>query len=353
MDLGSINQQPPTGTIPTGFPAGADSQVTVKLEPDSREDIIIQAIEGAKKSVWLEMYTFTDPRVANVLVQAAQSGIDVQVLYEQSMPQDALCPPGQQFPTWAHVNKAFGVYGHAYAVCHAKFMIIDGGIDGQEQAYIMTTNFTSEALGGNQECTNREYVVIDTNPQDIDMLMTIFQADRDGAALPPSITSSPTNNVIVSPIKAHAIFRSLLDSATQSIAIQVEAIKDPSNGNPNAQRLSIEGALLNAAQRSVDVKLMLPPLPGDITTCRTIKNDAAVAILRQGTPPVQVKTDSKYYMHAKLIIIDQHLAFVGSQNLTRESLNNNREVGILISNPLEVQKLVDTFAGDWSGPPGP
>ena len=58
-------------------------------------------------------------------------------------------------------------------------------------------------------------------------------------------------------------------------------------------------------------------------------------------------------MHAKLIIVDQRLAFVGSQNFTRESLNYNREVGILIKNANVVKTLTMTFMADWAGTQAP
>ncbi len=49
------------------LPAGANTDVTVSMEPESKEAIIIQAIEEAKSSIWAEMYTFTDAHVAGAL----------------------------------------------------------------------------------------------------------------------------------------------------------------------------------------------------------------------------------------------------------------------------------------------
>ena len=40
-------------------------------------------------------------------------------------------------------------------------------------------------------------------------------------------------------------------------------------------------------------------------------------------------------------------AFVGSENLTANSLNNNREVGILLDDAILVGKLASTAAQDW------
>ena len=81
----------------------------------------------------------------------------------------------------------------------------------------------------------------------------------------------------------------------------------------------------------------------------TVENNAAIGNLQAGTPSITITTLAQYYMHAKLIIIDQRLAFVGSQNLTRVSLNNNREVGIIIKNADSVKTLSTTFMLDWVG----
>jgi len=110
-------------------------------------------------------------------------------------------------------------------------------------------------------------------------------------------------------------------------------------------------SLLDAVQSRhlQDIKIMLPPLPGALTTMPTVDNTAAIGGLQAGTSSITITTQAQYYMHAKLIIIDQRLAFVGSQNLTREALNYNREVGIMLKNAESVKTLSTTFLSDWVG----
>ena len=138
----------------------------------------------------------------------------------------------------------------------------------------------------------------------------------------------------------------LLDSAKQTIFIQTEEINDPVTGGTLAQSWSIEGELIHAANRGVQVQIMMP-LKG-LGGPNPIDNTEVIQTRLNGIPNLQIKTGSQYYMHAKLIIIDQNLAFVGSQNLVRASLDYNREVGILISSASEVQKLCQTFGMDWA-----
>jgi cardiolipin synthase len=344
MSSGWSNSHPSPSPRPFVLPSGADAAVTLFVEPESKEDVILNAIDAAQQSIWIEMYQFTDGRVANKLVakKAANPNLDLQLLYDPKSLPAALSLNGQPLPNWVQPNKAVKADGNPVGYCHAKFMIIDGS-----SAYIMTANFTEAALGGTTEATNRDYIIRDTDPQDILMLQAIFQADRQGNPLSPQ--TAP--NLVVTDLNAHALLRALLDSAQQSIYIQVEALADPHSGGRLAQSQSIEGALLAAAQARglQDIKIMLPPLPGALTTMLTVDNSVAIRDLQAGTPPIAITTQAQYYMHAKLIIIDQRLAFVGSQNLTRESLNYNREVGIILKNAECVKTLSTTFMADWVG----
>ena len=344
MSSGWFHQQPSSSIPPIVLPSGADANVTLFLEPESKEDVILNAIEAAQQSIWIEMYEFTDVNVANKLLakKAANPNFDLQFLYEHRNFPSVLSPDGQQLPGWVQFNQAIKTDGNPVGYHHAKFMIIDGNT-----AYIMTANFTEAALGGSSGTANREYIICDTDPQDIQTLQAIFIADQQGKPLPSHLPP----NLVVTDINAHAMLRALLDSAQQSIYIQVESIADPNIGSRQAQSRSIEGALLDAVQppRNVqDIKIMLPPLPSANTTMLTVDNSAAIKDLSIA-PSIAITTSAQYYMHAKLILIDQQIAFIGSQNLTRESLNYNREVGIIISNAAIIKVLSTTFTYDWLG----
>ncbi len=342
MSSGWSDSQPSPSTPPLVLPSGADASVTLFVEPESKEDVILNAIDAAQQSIWIEMYEFTDGTVANKLLakKAANPNLDVQLLYDPKHVPAVLSPDGQHLPTWAQPNQAVKADGNPVGFCHAKFMLIDA-----RSAYIMTANFTEAALGGTAEATNREYIICDTDPQDIQMLQAIFRADRQGTPL----ASQTAPNLVVTDLSA--LLRALLGSAQQSIYIQVESLADPHSGGRLAQSQSIEGALLDAAQsrRLQDIKIMLPPLPGALTMMPTVDNTAAIGGLQAGTTSITITTQAQYYMHAKLIIIDQRLAFVGSQNLTREALNYNREVGIILKNAESVKTLSTAFLSDWVG----
>src|SRR6266699_3713351 len=298
--------------------------VQVFVEPDSGEHVITDAIRSAKKSVWLEIYLLTDRNVISALEEDANRGIDVRVMLEPH-------PFGGGGSPTRTIDqlKAAGVKAQetspSFPLTHEKGMIIDGNT-----AFIMTSNFTRSALGGSSGSSgfrNREYDIVDTNPQDVQAVSAIFQADWDRTT-----AQFNDSNLVVSPVNSRHDFTSLINSAHHTLLIEAEEMNDS----------AIEQALANAAQHGVQVEVILPTAnisSGD-------SNSQGIATIKQGG--VQVREDPQLYMHAKIIIVDGRTAFVGSENISTQSLDQNRELGIIISDSSVLNKLQTTFQSDWS-----
>jgi phosphatidylserine/phosphatidylglycerophosphate/cardiolipin synthase-like enzyme len=62
---------------------------------------------------------------------------------------------------------------------------------------------------------------------------------------------------------------------------------------------------------------------------------------------VQVEEDHHLYMHAKIIVVDNQQAFVGSENISTASLDHNRELGLIVSDQNVLTTLQQTFQQDW------
>ena len=55
----------------------------------------------------------------------------------------------------------------------------------------------------------------------------------------------------------------------------------------------------------------------------------------------------KPYLHTKMILIDDEILLLGSMNLSANSLDNNREIWILLNDPDLIWEFKKTFAQDW------
>jgi phosphatidylserine/phosphatidylglycerophosphate/cardiolipin synthase-like enzyme len=52
-------------------------------------------------------------------------------------------------------------------------------------------------------------------------------------------------------------------------------------------------------------------------------------------------------LHARAMVRDSTHVFVGSQSLRRAELDERREVGLIIHNPVVARRMIDVFDADW------
>ena len=100
--------------------------------PDHLGKIFYKEIKQAKTHIDLYIYSLTDPNVVKVLNQAAQKGLQVQVIYDTKTDPRAfrqLDPNITQHPI------------RSSALMHRKILVID-----QQKVWIGSANFTSESL---------------------------------------------------------------------------------------------------------------------------------------------------------------------------------------------------------------
>ena len=53
------------------------------------------------------------------------------------------------------------------------------------------------------------------------------------------------------------------------------------------------------------------------------------------------------YNHTKIIIIDHSVMLLGSMNMSANSLDNNREYGVIIRDPGLIAQVESGFEADW------
>jgi phosphatidylserine/phosphatidylglycerophosphate/cardiolipin synthase-like enzyme len=205
----------------------------------------------------------------------------------------------------------------AYTYTHAKMLIIDGAT-----LFVLTANLSQSGLGGSSLGRNREYGVIDTHGDDVAEAVAIFQADWNRTQ--PVLHDT---NMVVSPVNSRAKITALIASAQSSLLIEDEEMYDTSS----------EDGLIAAARRGVSVRLILPG-SADIETADVVR-------LKAGG--VQLVYVSAPFIHAKVIVADGRLAFVGSENFSATSLDENREIGLLLSDTTALATITTTFERDW------
>jgi phosphatidylserine/phosphatidylglycerophosphate/cardiolipin synthase-like enzyme len=103
-------------------------------------------------------------------------------------------------------------------------------------------------------------------------------------------------------------------------------------------------ALANAESRGVRVRVILEEHPfgmfGD--------QSEALARLDEAGADAKWGLESLQFTHAKYIVIDQRVALVMNQNLTRSAFNGNREFGVITTSPDVVSQAQGIFDADWA-----
>ncbi len=299
--------------------SGGAPHVTVFVEPQAGEAPVLQAIRSAQSSVWVEVFLLTDYNVIYALEDAAQRGVDVRVLLDTNPYGVGTTTPQQTLQKLQAAGvKAKGA-NPAFHYTHEKAIIVDNAT-----LYLLTANLSKSGLGGSSYADNREFGVIDTDATDVREAAAIFQADW--AHTTPTL-SDP--NLIVSPVNARQRLLAFIEGAHSTLVVEDEEMYDT----------QVENALIAAANRGVDVEMVLPK-----PSASSSGSDVA-ALLRGG---VHVRYITNVYMHAKMMVADGHLGFVGSENFSANSLDDNRELGILIADQSAIATLTHTFQQDWS-----
>ncbi|MBI4787599.1 MAG: hypothetical protein HY782_11190 [Chloroflexi bacterium] len=310
----AIGCGPAFGSAPA-TPVGQVVYLQPFLQPDANHEPVLSAIKAAKKSIRMEMHLLNDKDVIDALKRARGRGVDVRVIVE-SQPLGAGAGNKPAIAELQQANIGVKTGNPAYPLTHSKVIVID-----ETTALIMTLDQTRAAFS-----TNREFGIIDSDPDDVAEILAVLDADWNRQ---PVTVTNP--NLVWGPVNSRARLLALMDSATRTLDIEAEQMQDD----------EIADRLIAAVQRGVAVRvIMSPSLSGPDP------NAAGREKIKRGGVGVRlVKTP---YMHARMIVADNARGFIGSQGFSPAALDLNRELGLLTTNKRVVDGLAATFYADWN-----
>ena len=291
-----------------------DSQIELIIEPDMGKTPILSAIKDAKSSIDLEIYLFSDTDILQELENAKKRGVNVRVILEEN--------PYGGFSSNTETKNKLAYYGidwkwdnKNYEFTHSKFLIIDS-----KTGYIMNLNLSNASF-----TKNREFAIVTTDKTVIEELKNIFEADWNRKPYNP-----PENSpLVVSPENSRDKLKTLLQRSRGEILIYAEVLDDQ----------EIKDILKQRRAFGAEVKVILADPESIPSNADTVKE-----LSRYGVDCKYVFTP---YIHAKVIIVDETYAFIGSENLTTNSLDENREVGVIISDKGIISQIADKFVSDF------
>ncbi len=286
---------------------GAQTNLTLFVEPDDGRQPLLDVINSAQKEILLTVYLLSDPDVELYLAEAEKRGVEVKVLLEEHPFGGAsLNPAAKKVLEQAGAEVRWANPG--FTLTHEKTIVVDGRV-----VCVLTMNLSKTAFA-----KNREYNACDQDPGDVTEAKTIFTADWERKGYAPS-----QPNLVVSPDNSRGKLTAFIKSAKKSLDVEVEVLQDSRMIDLLAQKAT-----------EIPVRIILPPVSKVDTNKKALEK-------------LKAKTLSSPYIHAKLIVVDGERAYLGSVNLSGQSLDQNRELGILISQGDIIERITQIFDRDW------
>jgi phosphatidylserine/phosphatidylglycerophosphate/cardiolipin synthase-like enzyme len=271
----------------------------------ARDDLRLyftQAIDQAKKSVTLSIYTITDPMIISSLRKKAKEGIPVTVI------TDAKTAAGLKEKLGHEVKID---YRFLKGIMHRKILVIDG-----ELAWIGSANMTTESLR-----MHGNLVVGIADPQ----VARYLEENMFNAADPYRTFNFQGQEVDISfqPEDREEVYRieRLIRSAKKSLKIAMFTWTNK----------DLAQAVIDVRKKGIDVQVVMD---------RQQANGASgkiAALLYKRDIPVRLSTGPGL-LHYKFALIDDKTLISGSANWTRAAFNQNEESVIIIHDLNEEQQ---------------
>lgn len=271
----------------------------VIVQPDAGVSPVIHAIRLARKKIDVAIFRLDRKEVEQALAAAVQRGVHVRALI-------------------AHTNRggearlrkleqrllAGGIMvtrtGDDLLRYHGKFMIAD------EVLHLFGFNFTKLDID-----KSRSFAIATRDRRTVKDAMSLFEADSTRQAYTPS-----RSNLVVSPESARDQLSAFIKGARRELSIYDLKIQD-------------RGMIKLLEER--------------------LKKGVVIRVIggaKKLNEKIEVRKP-RIRLHVRAIVRDGTRAFVGSQSLRTDELQNRREVGLLISNPSVTRKLTQVFEADW------
>ena len=270
------------------------------VQPEAGVVPIVKAIKTARKKVDIFIFRFDREEVEKALIAAVLRGVTVRALI-------------------AHTNRggearlrkleqrllAGGVLvsrtSDDLVRYHAKYMIVDSTL------HLFGFNFTKLDVD-----KSRSFAISTRDQRAVQEATKLFESDVTRQPFAPG-----RSTLVVSPDNARATLSAFIKGAKKDLAIYDSKVHD----------LSMIKLLRERAAKGVSVRV--------------------IGNVKGKDGGIDTRNLATMRLHVRAIVRDGTRAFVGSQSLRKDELENRREVGLIITNPVVARKLLQVFEADW------
>lgn len=271
------------------------------IEPADGAKPIIDAINGAKKSLDLIIFRFDLKAVEKAAEAAVARGVAVRALIAHT---NSGGEKGLRQLELRMLAKGISVSrtGGDLVRYHGKLMIVD-----REELHVYGFNHT------NVDMKSRSFGLVTRDRRIVHEAESLFEADAQRHDYEPTLAG-----FVVSPENAREELATFIKRAKKSLAIY-----DPKVTDTQMLRL-----IHQRVKAGVDVRVI----------GRVAKRGGDLRV--QKVPGMR--------LHVRAIIRDGDTAFIGSQSLRALELDARREVGLIAHDPKVIKRMCEVFEEDWA-----
>jgi phosphatidylserine/phosphatidylglycerophosphate/cardiolipin synthase-like enzyme len=288
------------------------------IEPAAGPAPIVRFIETARHPVDIEVYYLSSRPILAAISADRHRGIAVRVIIDREpyrMSHRLVATEASRIRACGAILRyAPARFEGGARFDHAKYAVSGGKV------LIGTANWDYSVFH-----RNREYIYTSRDPALAQSLQRVFAADWSGERAG-GIVRGLSRRLVLSP------------GAEPKLAAIID---QPGPVSIEAEELGDDRGLLAAIVRKGSAARVI--LPDHLS--RT--DQANVMRLRRAGVRVRLLPVRPLYLHAKMIV-GQSYGFIGSENVSRASLDHNREVGVVMTAPANLASLRASFAQDWS-----
>nr|WP_321350459.1 phospholipase D-like domain-containing protein [uncultured Methanoregula sp.] len=302
---------------------------TIFVEANDGRAPVLKAIAGAQKTITLTIYQLDDPEIVSALAAAQNRSVSVRIIYNNASfaAQNVTNPNNYAIANLTPLGVQMKPGWPIYTLTHQKTLTVDGSV-----ALIMTLNLDQTFF-----TTTRDFGIVTNDPAEIQEIERVFEADWNYRNVTPTQAS-----LVWSPVNAREKIVGLINHSNKTLEIYIDSITDP----------QVIGAICNASQRGVAVRMLAADNVGSSGT-----NVNAPAIAMLNASGAKAKSIASPYIHAKVAVADygtsRQVAYVGSAYFVAESLDQSRNLGILVSEQPILDQIETDFNKDWQAPAVP
>ncbi|WP_404867841.1 phospholipase D-like domain-containing protein [Kitasatospora griseola] len=309
-----------TALAPATAGHAATGAYTLVVLPDQGESAIYGLVNSATRSVDVTIYELRDTNLTTALVNRQKAGVKVRVVMDPN--HSTVNSAAYNALTAGGVSVVYSSTSFTYT--HQKTITVDGA-----RSYVSTGNFDTTYYA-----TSRDYGVLDTDAADVAAIEQVFDADYAHTA----VTPSDGTDLVWSPTDSQNRLLALINGAQHSLDVEQEEFGDT----------ALVNAIVAAEQRGVTVRVVAE----DTSAKYTAQFNQVTAA---GGKVTTYTSSTGFYVHAKAIVADYGTStakvFAGSENFSDNSLNHNRELGLIIADPAVISGIESTFTADFNRVP--